>query len=268
MIHVVTLPKESDNYVNEDFIKKMPSGICVSDGAGGGGIFAELWSQYLVENLPAEPIQSSEELENWLSRIWEPFFVKCELMARERGALALDKFYNEGSFATLASVWINEKSQRCFWTSYGDSVVFHYRMTSRMLFSSIESLDSFNNQPFLINFNKPIIPMGYSGGEFALFSDSIVMVCSDAMAHYILLMYYLNNKNEYSEIISKSLQSGTKNSLITKVALNSRIPKFEKVLEKLMSSSKNRANFRRHTEALKRKGFLSSDDYSFGFFTL
>lgn len=47
--------------------------IAVSDGAGGGGVFADLWSQYLVEHLPHEPITDYKTFDNWLdavSTIW------------------------------------------------------------------------------------------------------------------------------------------------------------------------------------------------------
>lgn len=45
--------------------------IAVSDGAGGGGLFAERWSAYLLSHLPATPINSAEELAFWIGENWE-----------------------------------------------------------------------------------------------------------------------------------------------------------------------------------------------------
>ena len=34
--------------------------------AGGGGLFAERWSRYLIDNLPESPIMSANQLDSWL----------------------------------------------------------------------------------------------------------------------------------------------------------------------------------------------------------
>ena len=67
--------------VNEDAVMARDKVIAVSDGAGGGGVYAERWSRYLLENLPDEPIGSFAELDGWVERIWEPFYNEHEEMA-------------------------------------------------------------------------------------------------------------------------------------------------------------------------------------------
>ena len=44
------------NPFNEDAVKATSEWIAVSDGAGGGGVFADKWSQYLIDHIPDEPI--------------------------------------------------------------------------------------------------------------------------------------------------------------------------------------------------------------------
>jgi hypothetical protein len=42
---------------NEDAAIVKDNIIAISDGAGGGGVFADRWSRYLVNNLPEVPIK-------------------------------------------------------------------------------------------------------------------------------------------------------------------------------------------------------------------
>ena len=268
MVRFVSIPKEKHSLLNEDAILAFPSGLAVSDGAGGGGLFADLWSNYLVSNIPNHPILTWDELDNWLSAIWENFYNSCEIKAKSMGGLALEKFYEEGSFATLAAVWFDDKTHCCHWMAYGDSVVFHYRAIKNTLEYSIASLESFNESPHLINCKDVPNKDGLTTGVFKLHRDSIVFVCSDALSHYVLLMYYIENKHKYNEIIKRCTNSHTRNSTIVKTALYSQCDTFKNILFKLISSSKNRANLRRHLSSLERKGLLSSDDYSFGYIIL
>ena len=52
----ISIAKIGEGLINEDAAKATEKWIAVSDGAGGGGVFADLWSKYLVENLPDEAI--------------------------------------------------------------------------------------------------------------------------------------------------------------------------------------------------------------------
>ena len=55
-MRALSIHKFEDGIVNEDAAKATQRWIAVSDGAGGGGVFADQWSKYLVEHLPYEPI--------------------------------------------------------------------------------------------------------------------------------------------------------------------------------------------------------------------
>ena len=56
-MRAISLAKFEEGIVNEDAAIATESVIAVSDGAGGGGVFAERWSQYLVNHLPEKPIK-------------------------------------------------------------------------------------------------------------------------------------------------------------------------------------------------------------------
>ena len=55
-MRAISFAKFEEGIVNEDAAIARKDVIAVSDGAGGGGVFAERWSKYLVEHLPEKPI--------------------------------------------------------------------------------------------------------------------------------------------------------------------------------------------------------------------
>lgn len=97
---ILSIGKPEEGCINEDAAIARSNMIAVSDGAGGGGLFAERWSKYLLDNLPESPILSAEELDLWIDGIWEPYYNQCEEDAKMLGSMSLNKFYDEGSFAS------------------------------------------------------------------------------------------------------------------------------------------------------------------------
>lgn len=258
----VSIGKPGDGGINEDAVLARPDLIAVSDGAGGGGLFADRWSRYLVKHLPDAPICSAEELDAWVGDIWEPFYNDCEEEAKQVGGMTLDKFYDEGSFATLAAVW-KVSDKECRWISYGDSVAFHYNCSTKILEHSFGSIVDFDKAPYLINCKDEIDKEGVRAGSFLTDSDSLVFVTSDALAHYIIMMYEVCNKEHCSLEIQKVLASGSKNENFMRMALSLTKMDFEEdVVNKLNRCVGNKMNFRRHIEKLYRNNLLAYDDYS------
>ena len=70
----LSIAKIDEGSINEDAAKATERWIAVSDGAGGGGVFADKWAQYLVVHLPDEPILNFSEFDKWLDSIWEQFY--------------------------------------------------------------------------------------------------------------------------------------------------------------------------------------------------
>lgn len=258
----ISIGKTEKNAINEDAVAARKNMIAVSDGAGGGGLFADRWSRYLVKHLPNAPISSAEQLDEWIGSIWERYYNKAEASAKKIGGLALDKFYDEGSFATLAAVWRQEDGV-CKWMTYGDSVVFHYDYATKRLTHSFTSLIDFNNAPYLINCKDELNLEGFVKGEFLLTKHSIAFVASDALSHYILMMYELSKKEVCASEIERARLSNSKNSNLIAKALALPGINFEKVvIDKLRKSAYDKSGFRRWTESLFRKGLLALDDYS------
>jgi len=252
--------KIGEDLVNEDAVVAKESLIAVSDGAGGGGVFADLWSRYLVENLPDDPINDFPAFDKWIDSIWEPFYNECEEKAKVEGGMLLNKFYDEGSFATLVAVWKNGQ-----WISYGDSVAFCYDKKTGELQHSFGQLSDFNNPPYLVNCKDSLNEQGFKSGQFDVHPDCVIFAASDALAHYILMMNELAHNDKYEEELQEALNAQTKNSNFIKAAMHLRRIDFSKDVIQKLENCKFQNLLTSHIERLKRLGFIAHDDYSIAF---
>ena len=254
----LSLSKFDDGLVNEDAVKVCRAFISISDGAGGGGVFADKWSKYLVDHLPDDAITTYETFDKWIDSIWEPFYNECESIAQLEGGMLLNKFYDEGSFATIVAIWNDGH-----WISYGDSVAFCYDKDSKRLLHSFGELSNFNDPPYLVNCKDSTDVKGFNCGQFGLSEGSIVFAASDTLAHYILMMYEVAHRELFHDELQKAIDAQTKNSNYIKMALGLRKIDFEKdVLGKLLNCN-NSWNLTEHIKSLRRKGLIGHDDYSF-----
>lgn len=252
----ISIPKEQD-IINEDAVEAKEALITVSDGAGGGGVFAERWSRYLVDNVPDKPIKNFKAFDKWIDGIWEPFYNEYEEVAKKEGGMLLNKFYDEGSFATLVAVWKGGD-----WISYGDSVAFCYNIVSGDLQHSFSCLSDFNKPPHLINCKDPLDENGFKNGNFRITKDCIVFATSDTLAHYIIMMYEVTHSIKYAEELQAAINVQTKNSNFIKTAMGLKKIDFEKDVITKLGNCTNEENFKRHIQSLKRKGLIGYDDYS------
>ena len=258
-MRAITIAKEWD-IPNEDAVIAKEDLIAVSDGAGGGGVFADRWSKYLVEHLPDKPIKTFNAFDKWIDGIWEPFYNDCEGKAQREGGMLLNKFYEEGSFATLVAVWKTGE-----WISYGDSVAFCYHRNTGILDHTFTKLADFNNPPYLINCKDPLNREGFRHGKFEIDDDSMIFAASDTLAHYILMMYEVSYKDRFGEELLEAIDAQTKNSNFIKTAMSVDVFDFEKdVIQKLLNCN-HAFLLANHIKGLKKKGLIGHDDYSIAF---
>ena len=253
----ISIAKIGESLINEDAAKATGKWISVSDGAGGGGVFADKWSQYLVDHLPDEPILNYRAFDQWIDGIWELFYNIYEEIAKEEGGMLLNKFYDEGSFATLVAVWKDGQ-----WISYGDSVAFCYDKKTGELQHTFGRIVDFNNPPYLINCKDPSDEKGFKCGRFDINEDCVVFAASDALAHYILLMYEVAHKDVYAEELKQAIDAQTKNSNLIKTAMRLRKVDFAKDVIQKLENCKHPQQLKAHVERLRRMGFIALDDYS------
>ena len=261
----ISLPKFNDIMPNEDSFFVSDNCIAISDGAGGCGLYSDEWSHYLINNLPKDkPIKTFIELDKWIDQIWESFYYEHELRTQQGDGLLQSKFYSEGSCATLVSGWCSNKKD-VVWCSYGDSVLFHYNRTNKVLEHSFTKLADFSNSPMLISCKESLDELGFRSGVFHIADDSVVFAASDALSHYILMMYMLGNKKSYADEIDEMLHTHSDNSNMVQVAdtLNYN---FEKdVIDAIANIVDKPLLFEAKMKELYGLGVLDIDDYTIAF---
>ena len=260
----VSIPKFGEK-VSEDAVLAKNGLIAVSDGAGGGGVFADKWAKYLVEHLPKSPIYNFQEFDAWIDGIWEKFYNDHEIIAKQQDGLFLNKFYNEGSFATLVAVWKVSETE-CRWISYGDSVAFCYERANGELQHSFTRLVDFNHPPYLINCKDPLDEKGFRSGSFATSKTSVVFCASDALAHMILMLYETGLQNmgchKFDSEIEEAINAQTRNSQYIRLAKNLHFfydSKIKYCVGLSKSSDKFQSGMNNHRQRLK---LVAEDDYS------
>lgn len=256
-MRAISLAKFEEGNANEDAAIARKDVIAVSDGAGGGGVFAERWSGYLVKHLPDEPIADYEAFDKWIDNIWEPFYNDCEKDAKKIGGLFLNKFYDEGSFATLVSVWKDGS-----WISFGDSVAFCYNWQTGDLQHSFTRLSDFNNPPYLINCKDPLNPDGFRCGRFCIDRNCVVFAASDTLAHYILMMYEVAYSDKFTDELKEAIEAQTKNSNFIKTAMSLEGVDFRNDIICKLQRCTTWPFLQNHLKGLKKKGLIGHDDYS------
>lgn len=256
-MRAISIAKFEEGVTNEDAAIARKDVIAVSDGAGGGGVFADCWSRYLVDCLPDKPIKNYKAFDKWIDGIWEPFYNEYEEKAKSIGGMLLNKFYDEGSFATLVVVWKGGQ-----WVSYGDSVAFCYNKKTGDLQHTFTRLSDFNNPPYLINCKDPLNEKGFRSGKFKMTKDCVIFAASDTLAHYILMMYETAHIDQYMDELQAAINAQTKNSNFVKTAMRLRKRDFAKEVIRKLENCKHPNLLISHIERLKRWGLIGHDDYS------
>lgn len=257
MCYSCFVPKpEANNNLCEDACMATSMYIALSDGAGGGGVLADRWARYLVEHTSQKAIDSFEAFSAWMDEIWEPFYKEAEAIAKEQGGMFLNKFYEEGSYATYVAAWRVEP-QHVRWMAYGDSAVFLYDFKTQNLQCSFPHLSDFAQAPYLVNCPNEPQEEGFSTGVWELVNPrhSAVFACSDALAHYVLASYLLwKGQLTTTDELSKNIN--------LQHLIEMRHADFQKdVLRPLLHAMQSNS-FADHCRKLYRGQFVALDDYS------
>jgi len=261
----ISLPKFNDIMPNEDSFFVSDNCIAISDGAGGCGLYSDEWSQYLINNLPKDkPIKTFVELDNWIDQIWESFYCEHELRSQQGDGLLQSKFYKEGSCATIVSGWATG-SNDVSWCSYGDSVIFHFNRSSKILEHSFTKLVDFSNSPMLISCKESLDESGFRSGMFHIDKDSVIFAASDALSHYVLMMYMLANRNSYVDELDEALHAHSFNSNMLQIADSLKYDFEKDVIDSIANIVDKPLLFEAKMKELYSIGVLDIDDYTIVF---
>ena len=178
-----------------------------------------------------------------------------------RNVRLLNKFYNEGSCATVAAVW-KSNDKECRWIAYGDSVIFHYNRHTGLLEHSFTRLADFSNPPRLVSCKDPLEEKGFRSGVFSIDDASIVFAASDALSHYVLMMYEVSKSEEFESELMELRMKRTSNSQLLQMAEKEALKFYDDVLNPLLRRVDSEADFKELMESLCVKKLIDTDDYT------
>ena len=181
--------------------------------------------------------------------------------------MLLNKFYSEGSCATLVAAWIGD-NEECRWIAYGDSVLFHYNRATGELWHSFTSVADFDNPPHLISCKDPLTPAGFSEGSLALTESSVLFAASDALSCFVLMMYQVSRWTEYADELEALIAEHSSASHRVQLARAMKFDFYEDVLKRLIDSASSAETFAQQMHAWLDAGLLELDDYTVAFLKL
>ncbi len=241
--------------------------LAVSDGAGGYGIFATDWAEYLLSKLPSKTFGNFDTFKTWTDEIWEEFYKGIEERIKEKKDIMVsNKFNKEGSDATLIACWIKEN--RLDWCFYGDSALFVYNKSEdKMRLMTQEDLSVYDSRPSLINWKNLPKEEAYKGDTFELKQDDIILLASDALSCYISMAYYAYIDDPRMKECTYKLAMFAENMLKHNTQEKENFQDKESLnfytlyLEPLLNCADNDA-FRAYLRKLYEQKILLDDDFS------
>lgn len=259
-MQICAKPETSPN-IPEDVIGQGVDGnrIFLADGAGGIGVFALEWAEFLTAYLLDKPIKSNEKLSKLIDNIWEGFFDHYKIEAEKLGVSG--KFLEEGSYCTLIALW---KTGFNRWEGfvYGDSVLLVFDLYGYIKLCSIDDINSFNMKPNLLSWKELPSESAFQPYEIDLDPGDTLWLMSDALAQHVLLAYNVINNTPQACEINKS---GTKLANISErmFAVYNDLNEFKQdIIEPLEKAIQFNDTFEKYMKKLYNAGLLAYDDYS------
>lgn len=255
--------EDKNHRLNEDAIFCKNNILGISDGAGGVGVFASEWANYLLQKSPVKPIKSIIELNFWLNEIWEDFYLNYRLKVVSDTFL-LNKFENEGSYATLALIWIDDLNNKVDFFSIGDTIIFKYNFVSKKLIiqNQFINFSNFNDSPELINWKEEVDEkVEYYSGTFQIEEEDQFFLASDSLAQ-LIYAYHLTESKKGLELIENEIFAKSKFSSILENIKTQPFGSFENFLFVLEKSLKSENEFQNMMFYFWRNKYLLKDDYS------
>lgn len=119
----------------------------------------------------------------------------------------------------------------------------------------------FSNPPRLVSCKDPL-EEGFRSGVFSIDDASIVFAASDALSHYVLMMYELSKSEEFESELMELRMKRTSNSQLLQMAEKEAFKFYDDVLNPLLRSVDSEADFKELMESLCVKKLIDTDDYT------
>jgi hypothetical protein len=264
-IQSIPKPDELDRKCEDKFhVLTEDKTFIISDGAGGVGVFADEWADFLVNGFNKNALADKNTFSNHLHSLKLLFYQQKEDFLDGTPSEFSDAFFMEGSAATFVAVSVNQKVKELDCWAIGDSCAMLYKTATNELIWNIEGLKTFTYHPHLVNCADPSIDDNaiietkwkYKSGDFLL-------LATDAIAQW-LLIEYLTKKEEAIEVLNELLSQPYATANYINAIANSHdlgLP-FKNLVKHLWSILKKEQDFRDYAQNKMKRGHLAPDDYT------
>lgn len=140
--------------------------------------------------------------------------------------------------------------------------MFHYNRRTGILEHSFTRLADFSNPPLLVSYKAPLEADGFQWGTYHLDDTSEVFAASDALSHYVLMMYELSKRSEFESELMEVQMKQTRNSLLLQMAEKKSFDFEKDVITPLLSSAESEYTFKSLLESLYSQKVIEADDYT------
>ena len=117
-------------------------------------------------------------------------------------------------------------------------------------------MSDFSNPPRLVSCKDPLEEEGFRCGDFDLDESSVVFAASDALSHYIMMMYELTKIKEYGEELAEEYLKVSGNSQLLKTAETMKFDFWKDVLQSLLDATLSDSLFEQYLKKLNSEGIL------------
>ena len=107
---------------------------------------------------------------------------------------------------------------------------------------------------------------GFCCGDFYLDESSVVFAASDALSHYIMMMYELSKSKEYGAELAEEYLKASGNSQLLKTAETMKFEFGQDVLQSLLDATSSDSLFEQYLKKLNSEGILDLDDFTLVYF--
>lgn len=259
-----TIGKEAPAYPDNEDTYRVDSqtGLwAVADGAGGTGLYAGQWAQFLVEHVPGEPFGNSSDLTHWLDGRWATFYAEFQPQAATH-YLTERKFMDEGSGATLAT--LHHRADTLHWMIYGDAVALCFNVSTNQFRVAKPGLTQFEAAPYLLNWNSTPQPGGFSCGQWPHEPGNTYALLSDTLGQFVLMANdaLSDNTNDLNRLAQTPNALGQRAACHLDFWDRNHHSFDQSVWKQVQESLVSVDTFAAYTQHLRAKNLLGADDYT------
>lgn len=203
---------EYNHSENEDAISYRQNGkydiYALSDGAGGAGIFCGAWARFMVGNQNNAPYTSNDHFSDWFLSVSKYFHDDISPSLTSYEPLVAQKFYEEGSYATLLFIWLHKETRKLYFTGCGDSTMFLFELKEDQYITTvifpINVQSTLDQPPKLLNWRKGFLN-DLILSDHQCSSESYIMLCTDSMSRWVICNLMLLDPENQKNCLGKDL---------------------------------------------------------------